>query len=606
MKSIKESLVNTVKLSEMINEKRVDEGLKDIFNAVKDKFKQAYQYLKGIVVKVGTYFLPVDESGEVRPAISPLTAGQAYKEGYINSNSTCVVLGGQASKIVGLNTSVNDAKKLYGAGNSVAYWKKNLKIIESLNESTINEVRLANQDPEAKYNVVADDTTLRKLIKMRIKNPKLARLMIWGAPGIGKTAILEAVAAETAAELKKDYHLIIKTLSEETPDNFVLPAYTGEGDQKKATDVPKTWMPVYKPTGDAAQDAKLDADCGSGLLFIDELSRATPQVLNVILPLINEGRFSGYKLGSGWTIICASNRAEDELAGQTDLGSALSNRFAHIYYEPTVHTWKKWAQTQNFISPLLIQWLSMPESENMSGGKFFYMDPNENADADPTRLMCTPRSWTNAMRELAEYSNTGKLEGFSIFDPDVKPYIGMALNCHVPKQAVDSFLAFLEVIEQIGDFDHVVHDIWNNGGASFKLDKRNLSKIIIPLAQLVVSSHSDSLPTEEEFKNLCKWLVSTGSDQLTSSVLDVFLYVFGGMINNAVMRGNMLVIREIVKKGMKEVSLTQWKSQYKPFCEKWGVDFDNIPNYIDGQLLLAKKFGEAFINAKIDGKDALG
>ena len=68
-------------------------------------------------------------------------------------------------------------------------------------------------------------------------------------------------------------------------------------------------MPVYKPTGDAVKDNELDAACGKGLLFIDELSRASAQVLNVVLPLVNERRFNGYKLGSGWVIICASNRA---------------------------------------------------------------------------------------------------------------------------------------------------------------------------------------------------------------------------------------------------------------------------------------------------------
>ena len=56
--------------------------------------------------------------------------------------------------------------------------------------------------------------------------------------------------------------------------------------------------------------------------FIDELSRATPQVLNVILPLINEGILNGYKLGSGWTIVCASNRREDD-EGQESIGNAL-------------------------------------------------------------------------------------------------------------------------------------------------------------------------------------------------------------------------------------------------------------------------------------------
>ena len=84
---------------------------------------------------------------------------------------------------------------------------------------------------------------------------------------------------------------------------------------------------------------------------------------------------------------------DDEAAGQSELGNALVNRFSQVYYEPTVYTWRKWADKQRFISPLLLQWLSMPESENMSGGKFFYYAPNEEIDDENvTNIMCTPLS----------------------------------------------------------------------------------------------------------------------------------------------------------------------------------------------------------------------
>ena len=613
MKDIKESFVDTRPISEYLGRERdhaVDEGLKDVFNAVKSKFKKAWQYLKDIVVKIGSYILPVDEQGDIIPAISPLTAGQAYTDGLINRGSTFVHMDNEGARITGCKNKFRDALKLYGAfakGNSLKYYASIKESIDSNNQDNIvNEVRLQNQDPEAKYNVIVDNTKLKKRIKMAIMNKNLARLMIWGAPGIGKTAILMNVLDELESDYP-DYRLIVKTLSNETPDNFTLPKYVDVDGSEKADDVPKTWLPVYKPTGDQAVDAVRSDKCGKGLLFIDELSRATPQVLNVILPLINEGIFNGYKLGDGWTIVVASNRAEDEMSGQADIGNALSNRFAQVYYEPTVDTWRQWADKQNFISPLLLSWRSMPESENMSGGKFYYMDPNEDMDgAGVTKLMCTPRSWTNAMRELAGYSHTGTLEGFTIFDID-RDILAMTLNQYVPAKAVDAFLAFLEVISKIGDFDAAVRDIWKNGGKKFKLAKKDLNKISIPLAQLICSSHSDKLPTEKEFESLCEWMVAQDSDQLASFVLDVFKNVFCDAISANKRDALFIVQTKRAKIGNdKDGKWLIIKDLLDPVAKRWGITMEEFPDWDKGRKLLIKKYGESFVNTKIDGVEAFG
>lgn len=612
MKDIRECFTESRSISTRINSEQIDEGLKDLFITIKNKFKNAYEYLKGIVAKVGTYFVTIGKDGQVEPCISPLTAGQAYKDGKIDKRNTLVVLDKAGAKIVGLNTKMEDATKLYGSGNSIKYWSSIMESSEKQEKSNVNEVKMHTEDPQAKYNIICDDDLLKKQIKMVLKNKKLARLMIWGAPGIGKTAILMNVLKEMRTDFP-DYRIIVKTLSNETPDNFTLPKYVDVDGQEKATDVPKTWLPVYQPTGDPFYDEELDAKCGNGLLFIDELSRATPQVLNVILPLVNEGIFNGYKLGSGWTIVCASNRAEDETSGQADIGNALANRFAQVYYEPTVKTWRKWADQQNFISPLLLQWLSMPESENMSGGKFYYMDPNETMDdGSITKLMCTPRAWTNAMRELACYSETGTLEGFTIFDIPTN-ILQMTLNKYIPSDAIDSFVSFLHVISKIGNFDHVVNEIWKNGGKGFKIDKKDLNLVTLPLAQLVCSSHASKLPTSEEFESLAEWLVSQNSDQLASYVLDVYKNVFMGMLDSEDVRNLVFLMQKKLAKIEAEQSgdelkstLNLWRDVYAPFTNKWGIKLENVPDYSVGLKMISKKYQTAFKNAIVDGVEALG
>lgn len=612
MKNIKECFESMQDITPYLNGERLDEGIRDLLNTVKTKFKQAWSYLKGVVAKFGSYFIPTDDEGNLLPVISPLTIGQAYVDGAINKKSTFVKMDKSGASITGCKTNYKDALKLKGSGNSFSYWNACLNecddnTYELLTESalTINEVSLHTDDPEAKYNIIVDDDELKMEIKMCLEDKNQARMLIWGAPGIGKSAILMNVLKEMKSDFP-DYQLIVKTLSNETPDNFTLPKYIEVDGQDFATDVPKTWLPVYKPTGNPAEDKKLSEKCGNGLLFIDELSRATPQVLNVILPLVNEGMFNGYKLGDGWTIICASNRTDDEASGQSAIGNALANRFIQFHYEPTVHTWRKWADHQGYISPLLLQWLSMPESEEMSGGKFYYMDPNNDSGRlSDTTLMCTPRSWTNAMKRLARYHHTGSLEGFKIFDIP-KNIIQRALNGAIPAQAVDAFMGFLAVIEKIGNFDQAVYEVWQNGGKGLKIDKKHLSKVALPLAQLVVCAHSDKLPTQKEWENLVDWLVAQKSDQLASYVLDIYLNVFMGMVGER-SRNQIFTIQKRIQKSGNSADLAVFKAAFDDFCKKWGIDFMDIPDYYDGLTRLIKAYGASFKSATIDAHtDALG
>ena len=154
MKHITEKFHDSRSIADMIEESNVNEGLKDIFKKAKDMFKKAWQYLKGVVVNVGSYFLPVDADGNIEPAITPMTAGKAYKDGVINKASTFVKLGAAESKIVGFKSNSSDAAKLYGSGNSLAYWKTLVKENQEKIAATINEVKMQNEDPEAKYNVI--------------------------------------------------------------------------------------------------------------------------------------------------------------------------------------------------------------------------------------------------------------------------------------------------------------------------------------------------------------------------------------------------------------------------------------------------------------------
>lgn len=396
------------------------------------------------------------------------------------------------------------------------------------------------------------------------------------------------------------YKLIVKTLSNETPDNFMLPKYVVINGEEKATDVPKTWLPVYLPTGDPEMDKALDEKCGKGLLFIDELSRATQQVLNVILPLLNEGEFNGYKVGSGWTIIAASNRPEDDLCGQSDLGNALVNRFSILYFEPKAESWAKWADTQNYMSPILTNWLCTKGQENYSGGKYFYYDPNENENTATTKLMCTPRSWTNACKLLAAYMNTKELNRGKILNVPIST-VRLAFNQCLPREAVESFTSYLNLINKVPGLNQLSKDVWK--GKAKVIAKTDLRRVAFALATIIIANKT-TYPTKTEMENFCAWLVANDSDQFCSYCLDTITATFAGMLDKKTRENLFILNREYKKQSNEDKKL--YDNVFKPLCDKWKFkNISEVPDWSEAVGLLAEKYEKSFSEAIVDGKEAL-
>ena len=232
--------------------------------------------------------------------------------------------------------------------------------------------------------------------------------------------------------------------------------------------------------------------------------------------------------------------------------------------------------------------------------------------------MCTPRSWTNAMRDLAEYSETGNLEGFTIFDIPTD-ILAMTLNSYVPASAVDSFIAFLNVIKNIGNFDAAVAGVWKKG--VFDIDKKNLDLVKIPFSQLLCTAHADSLPTTKEFSNACTWIAAQNNSSLCAYFLDVFKEVFAGAFTTNNDRDTVMALGEkmrVAKEGnakraplsdadYKEFVRTQTQL-YAKFLSQWDISIEDAldHNYMEGLRILNKKYGEIFKAAKFGDIDLLG
>ncbi|MFF1822255.1 AAA family ATPase [Kribbella sp. NPDC058245] len=138
-------------------------------------------------------------------------------------------------------------------------------------------------------------------------------VLLWGEPGIGKTAAL----TQLAASLDLPLTTVIASVHEPT-DFSGLPIV---GDNPTVQGVPMA----------PPQWAVELVQAGRGLLFLDELSTATPAVQAALLRVVLERRVGALQLPPGVRIVAAANPRASSADGW-ELSPPLANRFVHLYW----------------------------------------------------------------------------------------------------------------------------------------------------------------------------------------------------------------------------------------------------------------------------------
>lgn len=190
-------------------------------------------------------------------------------------------------------------------------------------------------------------------------------IFIYGAPGIGKTRLVQQAAKELGIKLlnldlqymspedfigipkvvpltKEDIQK--KTASYETlpPDKRIGKVEPGEWPQMtgvafRGQGVTRGNPPLVLPRSNM-ENGK------GGILFMDEGNRAKPRVLNALMQFVQEGRLGDYNLPSCWVIVAAGNRPSEADVATFDY--ALADRFDIVNYDPKPKDWVDWAKRE--------------------------------------------------------------------------------------------------------------------------------------------------------------------------------------------------------------------------------------------------------------------
>jgi len=202
-------------------------------------------------------------------------------------------------------------------------------------------------------------------LETRWENPddRLPAIMVWGPPGVGKSAIVKSVA-----ESHKCKFIDLRLAQMEAIDIKGLP-------------VPEEDGVHWKVSSTYPRDQK-----SRGILFLDELSACDRTIQTAAYELILDRRLGeDYHLPEGWLIVAAGNRIEDG-ASAVAMSSALANRFMHVELSYDAKSWHDWA-VKNDIHGAVMGLLQFKPQ--------LLADMNEDTQ-NLERGFPTPRSWERA------------------------------------------------------------------------------------------------------------------------------------------------------------------------------------------------------------------
>ena len=207
---------------------------------------------------------------------------------------------------------------------------------------------------------VSQDELLTVLLNISPVRP----VFIWGAPGIGKSALVEKFANEVG-----------------------LPCVSLLGSQLAPEDI--IGIPQIRGNTSEFLPPKMIARDDPYILFLDELNACSQEVQKAFYSLIYERRIGEYHLPTGSIVIGAGNRAQDAAIVKT-MSSALINRMFHVQLKPDPTQWLNWAY-ESGIHPWVTQYISQRPDH-------LFSEPPKTEEP-----FSTPRSWHMFSDALTEY-----------------------------------------------------------------------------------------------------------------------------------------------------------------------------------------------------------
>ena len=281
------------------------------------------------------------------------------------------------------------------------------------------------------------DITAKALIRelsWAIEAEYMRPIMIWGAPGLGKTRITEQIAVSKRLE-----HKVFRICDKSPVEINGVPV---------PNETTTHWLP---PDG--------LPKAGRGILLIDEIVRAPFTMQGIAQQLIHERRTMSYGLPEGWFVFATGNRKSDR-TGSFDMPADVANRFDHYSLVPDLESTLEYFVKQRV-------------HEDLIGFLRFRPELLHRADKDAVAWP-SPRTWfenawprLEAGRDIAPAVGEGAAAEFKSYRelkdelPDLTPILeGKGRNILFPAEASQRYAVTTALALRTQDVEqgrHVLH-----------------------------------------------------------------------------------------------------------------------------------------------------
>ena len=211
-------------------------------------------------------------------------------------------------------------------------------------------------------------------------------ILLIGAPGIGKTQIMEQIAREC------DIALVAYTITHHTRQSAIgLPfILEKEFDGKKYSMTEYTMSEIIGSVHEQMEKT----GCREGILFIDEINCVSETLAPTMLQFLQCKTFGNQQVPEGWIIVAAGNPPEYNKSVR-EFDVVTLDRVKKIDVEPDFSVWKEFAYTAG-VHGAIISYLEL-KKEN-----FYQMETRVDG-----KRFATARGWQDLSELLTVYEKLG-------------------------------------------------------------------------------------------------------------------------------------------------------------------------------------------------------
>nr|MCR5790542.1 AAA family ATPase [Lachnospiraceae bacterium] len=266
-------------------------------------------------------------------------------------------------------------------------------------------------------------------------------VFLLGAPGVGKTAIMEQIAEELQIAL------VSYSMTHHTRQSAIgLPFIKSRSFNGETVDVTEYTMSEIIAS---VYETMEESGIREGILFLDEINCVSETLAPSMLQFLQYKIFGRHRVPEGWVIVTAGNPPEYNRAVR-EFDVAVLDRLKVMEVEPDYAIFKEYA-TEKGLHPAIINFLDMKR-------EYFYRIEN----AAKGRAYVTARGW----EDLSELIKLYEEEGLPVTETLIDQYIHH-------DAAVREFSAYLDLYHKYRR-DYRINDIL--AGKSGKAEKERAQK----------------------------------------------------------------------------------------------------------------------------------